>query len=128
MADSDNSTTLPFVTRRTVLAGTAVTLGPWGSGAFTKSTIAGEAPSDPVVTLWHQWQDAHRLTEKLCRRQQRLERRLAETVGFPRAVIPFADGERVTAFSLEAIHDALRLAPEQTAPSAKAEAEFDAHT
>ncbi|UXS05075.1 hypothetical protein [Agrobacterium tumefaciens] len=127
MADSDNSTTLPFVTRRTVLGGTAVALGTWGSCALTNNTIAGEIPPDPVVALWHQWQDAHHLTRNYCHRQQGLEQQLVETIGFPRAIIPFSDGEQVTVFSLEDIHEFLRLELEEAAACAKAEAEFAAH-
>lgn len=127
MADSDDTTTLSLVTRRKMLASTAVALGAWGSNAFAGNKIAGETSSDPVLTLWHQWQDAHRLTESLCRQQQGLERQLAETVGFPFAIIQLSDGERVAAYSLEAIHDVLHLAPEETEACAKAEAEFAAH-
>ncbi|MDQ0563720.1 hypothetical protein QO004_005536 [Rhizobium mesoamericanum] len=127
MADSDNNTTLPLVTRRKMLAGTAIAMGAWGPNAFAGNRIAAEASSDPVLTLWHQWQHAHRLTESLCRQQQGHERQLAETVGFPFAIIQLSDGERVAAYSSEAIHDVLHLAPEEAAACAKAEAEFAAH-
>lgn len=127
MADSDNSTTLPHVTRRKLLTGSAIAVGAWNSGAFAGNEIAGTASSDPVLTLWHQWQDAHGLTERLRCQQQGLERQLAETVGFPLAMIELPDGEPVAAYSREAIHDVFRLAPEQTAACAKAEAEFAAH-
>ncbi|MDL2410148.1 hypothetical protein PY650_31950 [Rhizobium calliandrae] len=127
MADSDNNTTLSFVTRRKMPAGTAIAMGAWGTNAFASDKILGEAFSDPVLTLWHQWQDAHRLTESLCRQQQGLERQLAETVGFPCAIVRLSDGERVAAYSPEAIHDVLHLAPEEAAACAKAEAEFAAH-
>ncbi|RCW23321.1 hypothetical protein DFR48_107193 [Ciceribacter lividus] len=126
MADSDNSTTLPFVTRRKVLAGTSIAIGAWGSGAFAGDKVTGEASPDPVLTVWRQWQDAHRLTERLCREQQRLERQLVETVGFPFAVIRLSDGEPVAAYSREAIREVLRLAPEEAAACANAEAEFAA--
>jgi hypothetical protein len=80
-----------------------------------------------VVALWRQWQDAHRLTQRLCRRQQGLERQLAETVGFPCVAIQLTDDERVTLSSLRAVHEVFRLAPEDTAARARAEAEFAAH-
>ncbi len=127
MADSDNSTTLPFVTRRKMLASTALAMGAWGSNAFADNKIGREAVCDPVVTLWHQWQDAHHLAESLCHKQQRLERQLAKTIGFPCAMIQLSGDERVAAYSLGAIRDVFRLAPEQTAACAKAEAEFAAH-
>ena len=94
MVDSDNTTTLPYVTRRKMLSGTAIAMGALGSGAFAFDTVMREASSDPVLTLWRQWQDAHRLAERLSR---------------------------------EAIHDVLRLAPEEAAACAEAEAEFAAH-
>ncbi|QCL97487.1 hypothetical protein CFBP7129_15795 [Agrobacterium tumefaciens] len=127
MADSDNSTTLPYVTRRKLLTGSAIAVGAWNSDAFAGHKITGTASADPVLTLWHQWRDAHGLTERLRRRQQGLERQLAETVGFPFAIIPLPDGDPVAAYSREAIDDVFRFTPEETAACAKAEAEFAAH-
>ncbi|AYM81047.1 hypothetical protein G6L67_07705 [Agrobacterium tumefaciens] len=131
MADSDNSTTLPHVTRRKILAGTAIAMGTWGSNTSATGESAGIASSDPlfdpVLPLWHQWQDAHNLTERLRRQQQGLERYLAETVGFPFAMIALPDGDPVAAYSREAIDDVFRLAPEETQARAKAEAEFAAY-
>ncbi|MER8782471.1 hypothetical protein NKH60_14670 [Mesorhizobium sp. M1006] len=65
MGDSDNTTSLPFVTRRQVLAG-----GMIASTALMleKSTFTGNAAatnvslSDPALALWREWQTAHRLT------------------------------------------------------------------
>lgn len=127
MVDSDNTTTLPYVTRRKMLSGTAIAMGAWGSGAFAFDMVTGEASSDPVLTLWRQWQDAHHLTERLCRRQQALERQLIRTVGFPLSLIRLSDGEPVAVYSREAIHDVLRLAPEEAGACAEAEVEFEAH-
>lgn len=80
MGDSENSMTLPFVTRRQVLAGGMVTST---AVALEKSTLAGNAAptnglSDPAQMLWRECETAHQLTERLCRRQQRLETRLVE--------------------------------------------------
>lgn len=127
MVDSDNTTTLSYVTRRKMLSGTAIAMGAWGSGAFAFDMAAGETPSDPVLTLWRQWQDAHHLTERLCRRQQGLERQLIRTVGFPFSVIRLSEGEPVAAYSREAIRDVLRVAPDEASACAAAEAEFEAH-
>ncbi|AYM80352.1 hypothetical protein G6L67_04215 [Agrobacterium tumefaciens] len=127
MADSDNTTTLPFVTRRVILAGTAIAMGTWGSTASVTTETAGIASSDPVLPLWHRWRDANRLTERLRRKQQGLERQLAETVSFPFVAIQLSDGRRVAAYSLEAIHDVFRFTPEEREARAKAEAEFAAH-
>ncbi|MCW8059133.1 hypothetical protein [Agrobacterium tumefaciens] len=127
MADSDNSTTLPYVTRRKLLTGSAIAVGTWNSGACAGHKIAGTASADPALKLWYQWQDAYGLTEHLRCRQQGLERQLAETVGFPFAMIHLSDGEPVAAYSREAIHDVFRFTPEEAAACAKAEAEFAAH-
>ncbi len=127
MADSDNSMTLPCVTRRKLLAGSAIAVGALNSDAFARNEIKRDAPFDPVVPLWHQWRGAHKLTERLRSQQQSLERQLAEIVGFPFATIHLSDGEPLAAYSREAIHEVFRLAPQQTAACAKAEAEFAAH-
>jgi hypothetical protein len=83
--------------------------------------------TDPAVAIWRQWQDAHNLTERLCRQQQRLERTLLETVGFPCATIRLRDGESVTLHSLAAIHEVLDLGPDDVAKRAKADADFAVH-
>ncbi|WP_332303037.1 hypothetical protein [Rhizobium sp. GR12] len=127
MADSDNSTTLSSVTHRTMLAGMAVIVEAWSSSAFAGKKISGEAFSDPAVILWQRWQDAHCQTENLRRQQQELERKLAKTVGFPRASIRLSGGKCVTAHSPEAIHEVYRLAPEEAVACAKAEEEFAVH-
>lgn len=126
MADSDNSTTLPSVTRRKVLAGTAIAIGACASGSFAVDKLQDEAFADPVLTLWREWQDAHRLTESLCRKQQALERQLVETLGFPFGFTQLSDTKPVTANSREAIREAFDLAPEAAAACANAEADFTA--
>lgn len=127
MADSDNSTTLPFVTRRKMLMGTAAAIGTLGSSAFAGNGMVGRTSPDPVVTLWHQWRDAHCLTERLRCQQQGLERQLVEAVGFPFTTIQLSDGECVTAYSREAIRDVLYLSPDEIAACARAEAGLAAH-
>jgi hypothetical protein len=128
MGDSDNTTTLPFVTRRQVLAGWMVTST---AVALEKSALAGNAaatnmPSDPALTLWREWETAHKLTEWLCRRQQRLEARLVESVGLPCVTICQPGGGDVTLHSIEALNDVLGKGPDMAALRAKAEAEFAA--
>lgn len=96
MDDSDNSTTLPFVTRRKMLAGTtaATAMWPFGHGSGAAGALAGDAGCDPVLALWHAWKTARRDTVALCRKQQGLETQLINTVGFPRAEVrlPGEDG------------------------------------
>lgn len=127
MADSHNSTTLPSVTRRKMLTGTAIALGTLSSHAFAGDTLDMEISSDPVLTLWQQWHDAHHQMERLGREQQKLERQLAETVDYPHAMIELSDGERVAAYSLNAIYDVFDDTPNDMAARAKAEVEFAAH-
>ncbi|RWI50096.1 MAG: hypothetical protein EOR16_31080 [Mesorhizobium sp.] len=66
------------------------------------------------------------MTERLCREQQSLERKLAETLGFPSATI-LSNGESVTLHSLKEIRGSLGVDPVDAAVRANAEAEFAAH-
>jgi hypothetical protein len=129
MADSDNTMTLPFVTRRQVLAGgmitsTALVLE---NSALAGNAVATRMPPDPALTLWRAWETARKLTERLCRRQQRLETRVVESVGFPRATVHLPDDEDVTVHSIEALNEVLGKGPEMAALREKAEADFAAH-
>jgi len=82
-----NALRLLSATRRQLLAGSAATLL---SVPLKEAVPAGANPSggqgaacDEALSLWRDWRVAHRETFLLCRAQQRLETRLAETVGFP---------------------------------------------
>ncbi|MER8689061.1 MULTISPECIES: hypothetical protein [unclassified Mesorhizobium] len=129
MADSDNTTTRFHVTRRRVLAGTMVTSTAW---VLEGSASAGDAgrtnlPSDPALVLWREWEEAHKLTKRLCRRQQHLETKLVESVGFPCVTVRLSKGEEVTVHSVEALEDVLGKEPDTAALRKKAEADFAAH-
>lgn len=128
MADSDNTMTLPFVTRRRVLAGgmitsTALVLQ---KSALASSGAATSTPPDPALTLWREWETAHTLTERLCRSQQRLETRLVESVGFPRVTVRLPEGGDVTIHSIEALNEVLGKG-DTAALREKAEADFAVH-
>ncbi|MBJ6133683.1 hypothetical protein JAU75_12620 [Ochrobactrum sp. Q0168] len=127
MADSDNSIRLPFVTRRKILAGTAIAVGAVASDILARDMIKNEALSDPVLALWRQWQDAHLLMESHGSRLKSLERQLAETVDYAHAMIELTNGERVRVYSLTAIWDIFDDAPDGAAACAKAEIDFAAH-
>ncbi|MBB4096159.1 hypothetical protein [Brucella pecoris] len=127
MADSDNSTTLPFVTRRKILTGTAIVAGALASDVFARDMIENEALSDPVLALWREWQDAHLLMESHGSRLKSLEQQLAETVDYPCAKIELSGGDSVTAYSLTAIREIFDGAPDENVACAKAEAEFAEH-
>ncbi|QKC85718.1 hypothetical protein [Mesorhizobium sp. NZP2077] len=105
MADSDNSTTLRSVIRR---------------GLFRATT-------DPAIAAWRAWQAAHEETERFSDEQQRLERNLTETVGFPKVMIQLSDGRTVTLHSVEALRDVLGVGSADLAVGAKVEAELAAH-
>jgi hypothetical protein len=129
MADSDNSMTLPFVTRRRVIAGgmiTSIAL------VLEESALAGNAAAtsalpDPALMLWREWETAHKLTERLCRRQQRMEMRLVESVGFPCVTVRLPERGDVTIHSIEALNEVLGKGPDMAALRRKAEADFASH-
>jgi len=126
MADSDNTTTLPLVTGRTVAARTTNAMVGSRPTEFARKTLEEDQSDDPAVTVWREWRDAYKLTERLCHEQQRLERKLAETIGFPSATI-LSNDESVTLHSLKEIRGSLGVDPIDAAVRAKAEADFTAH-
>ncbi|QCL97281.1 hypothetical protein [Agrobacterium tumefaciens] len=106
MADSDNSTTLPCVTRRMLLTGTMATTATWPFeyDAGAAETLAGSAACDPALDLWRQWLAAHDETHRLWKRQLELEGKMVAAVGFPEVEITLPGGRGpVRAFSLEDI-------------------------
>ncbi|CAH2396136.1 hypothetical protein [Mesorhizobium escarrei] len=129
MADSDNSMTLPFVTRRRVLAGGLITSTALllEKGALAGNAVATGTPPDPSLILWREWETAHKLTERLCRKQQRLETNLVESVGFPCATVRLPEGEDVTVHSIVALNEVLGKGPDMAALRERAEADFAVH-
>jgi hypothetical protein len=103
MVDSDNTTTLPFVTRGRK-DGTAAAAGERISGAVQESGEGGVEP-DPALALTRAWIEAHGRTLALCRRQQKLETQLVDSVGFPSATVALPDGDAFTVSSLEDLAD-----------------------
>ena len=87
MGDSDNSMPLSFVTSGKELARTANVKLRSRPTELTRDDLEKDQTSDRAVIVWRHWLDAHNLTERLCREQQRLERKLAKTIGFPSATI-----------------------------------------
>ncbi|WP_406873725.1 hypothetical protein WHT83_10195 [Aminobacter sp. P9b] len=74
MADSDNTTALPFVTqggRRMSCA-----LDDVGAVGDIVHAVRLLAPFDPCVALLQDWEQAHHMSVVLCRLQQRLETRI----------------------------------------------------
>lgn len=93
MADSDDTTTLSSVTRRTLLTGTmaATATWPFEYGAGAAEALAGNAACDPALALWHAWKAACLNAAALCQKQQSLETQLVNTVGFPHAEVYLPD-------------------------------------
>lgn len=81
MADSDHSISLSFVTYR---LGPNITLASRNTPAEAPLTITTGTfdTSEPVLALADRYRDAHARTLALCRRQQRLESRIARTSGY----------------------------------------------
>ncbi|MER9560175.1 hypothetical protein [Mesorhizobium sp. M0323] len=129
MIDSDNITSLPFVTRRRVLAGTVVATTAWTLEGNASAGDAGRTnvPSDPALALRRKWERVHKQTERLCRRQQRLETKLVESVGFPCVTVRLPNGEDVTVHSIETLNEVLGKGPDTAALRQKAQADFAAH-
>lgn len=125
MADSDNSRTLPVVTRRRLLSTSAASLaaqvGHVNAGFDSKNGRPDGA--DPTLILWQAWRAAHDQVEKFCRKQQRLETALIATVGFPHVDIVVPDQDRVVAvFSMEEIDRRFGEAPENVDAMMRAKA------
>lgn len=127
MADSDNSMSLSFVTRRCLLAATATAAAVWPFQVKSRAAELkdGSSAADPALRLCGNWQKIHDETLALCREQQRLETHLARTVGFPCARVWLADGTDVTLHSIESLNDA--YSPENEVEWGRALADFAAH-
>lgn len=49
--------------------------------------------ADPLILLWQDWRETFASSQRLCQEAQRLERELAERIGFPRVEVPLEDPE-----------------------------------
>jgi len=101
MSDSENSTTLPDVSRRELLvAAIAAPLATMDPGRMPEG-------SDPVLALWHERQSVHALAVDLCRRWGELEAHLIKEIGFPKVLLPCAEtAVETVAFSHDDIDQA----------------------
>lgn len=79
MADSDNTTTLPFVTRRRNVELSLIT-DLRGSDEAIEYHSDHDA-EDPAVRLLREWRHVQRVASILCRLQQKLEHRLIAELG-----------------------------------------------
>ena len=90
MVDSENSTSLPFVSRRKLLSGLAA----MPAVEAVPLVIGRTEPPDPIAPLMREWQRLHARASKICEHWQQIESRLVHAVGFPQVFIPAADGAR----------------------------------
>ncbi|MCG7508628.1 hypothetical protein [Mesorhizobium retamae] len=81
MTDSDNSTSMPLVTRRKVFVTAAGAIMGAQAKALAPSGWEAEPLHDPAVAVWRTWQALYEQTERLLRKQQRLERKFVEAIG-----------------------------------------------
>lgn len=98
MADSENSKTLPAITRRKMLFATTAYLTALtdhtAHGASHPFDNQGSNAARNVLALWRTWYDAHEEGKRLCHQQQRLETEVLKSAGgFPiiRLEIPGED-------------------------------------
>ncbi|KUM25579.1 hypothetical protein AU467_25735 [Mesorhizobium loti] len=71
----------------TSAAAVAGTLQFQDSASADDGALGGDTACDPALALWRDWQGAYLRTVALCRKQQHLESRLVEAVGFPKAEV-----------------------------------------
>jgi hypothetical protein len=90
--------------------------------------LAGKRSFDPALPLWRKWKVAYLNTAALCQEQQRLESRLAKTVGFPSAEVYLPDEDTTIRVSWHGdIEELFGDHPELADLRAKAEADLAAH-
>lgn len=127
MADSDNSRTLPVVTRRRLLSTSAMWLAAQVGdvNAALHPEYGRPGGGDPAFMLWQEWRAAHDQVEKFCRKQQRLETALIEAVGFPHVDIALPGQDCVVAaFTMEEIDRRFGDAPENAEAKTQAKAKL----
>jgi hypothetical protein len=122
MSDSENSTTLPDVSRRELLAAAVVApLTPTG-GSQTP------AASDPVLPLWGERQRLHAQAVGLCHRWSELETHLIREIGFPKVVLPCAESPNGhCAFTHEDIDRAFAMDEQPSDAKAELHARLASH-
>lgn len=125
MSDSDNSRTLPVVTRRRLLSTSAAWLAAQVADVNAALQPGNRRPDggDPTLILWREWRAAHEQVERSCRKQQRLETLLVAAVGFLHVEIAVLDQDYVVAaFTMEEIDRRLGDALENAEAKMRAKA------
>lgn len=122
MADSDNNTTLPSVTRRRLIA--ARTARP-SDISTTQSQSSEASHEDPTLQLCEEWQEARKHTLALCRKHGALEAELVRVIGFPSARPSLVNGNDRKIRSVEDLPEV--ETPEGGTICDQASAELDEH-
>jgi hypothetical protein len=113
-----------------LLTGTVATAATWPfqNGAAVAGPLAGNSAFDPALVLWHDWQAAYLDTAAQCRRQQRLETQLVETIGFPCEEVYLPDEDATVTVSWHGdIEELFGDDPAFAELRAQAEADLAAH-
>ncbi|MBP2233395.1 hypothetical protein J2847_006733 [Azospirillum agricola] len=66
------------------------------------AAISEQQNADPLILLWQDWRETFASSQRLCHEAQRLERELAEKIGFPRVEIPLDDPGRPSVVATDA--------------------------
>ncbi|MFD9901279.1 hypothetical protein [Mesorhizobium sp. NPDC059025] len=124
MTDSDNSTTLPSVTRRRLTAASARSTRPF-EVSTRQSQSSKASHEDPTLRLCEEWQEARNHTLALCRKHGALEAELVRVIGFPNARPSLTNGSEGKIHSAEDLPDVGRA--EGGAIRDRARVELDEH-
>ncbi|MCV9907771.1 hypothetical protein OIV19_09105 [Brucella sp. HL-2] len=110
MADSNDSTTLPEVTRRNLLLTAIASLAAIPTAHFGVADVLGDEQTqcngvDPAISAWQKWNAVHAQRRHICFQQQQLETKLLSIVGgFPLVEITVPEsGRRVVVHTVEEI-------------------------
>lgn len=121
MADSDDSMTLPALSRRALLGG--ATILPIGAADAWR-----HGNSDPVLDLWQEWRALDAELDTWQDDWQRKEGVLLRTVGMPRVLVPVpGEAEPVSACEPAEIDELLEDVPGTEALRERLHREFAAH-
>ncbi|UCI19297.1 hypothetical protein FJ970_30570 [Mesorhizobium sp. B2-1-8] len=118
MADSDNTTTLPYVTHQR--DGGRIATDPVATPVLkTDRTVSvGE---DPAIALLREWRRTQHVSSLLCRLQQHLERRVINEAECPRPVLVGARGANGVKLELRHQPQSSRLSRGKGASNANAQ-------
>lgn len=132
MADSDDTTNLPEITRRKLLsvAGVLLTAALKEKARVSDPVVSyfsQEGNGDAAVNVWNRWDAIHVRRQGLCRQQQELERRLLHAVGFPLVELQVPGRDRLVCVHTSREIDIVLSGAEMTSARRRAQIELAAH-